>query len=92
MPGNGRPYRTSRAAFKAECAIRNEPCHICIGTRGPIDYTTNDKPLSFSLDHRVPTSLGGAMVSTDNYAASHLSCNSSRGDGTRGQFPTSRRW
>lgn len=92
MPGNGRPYRQSRAAFKAECAIANAPCINCRGTRGPIDYTTTDQPLSFTLEHRVPTSLGGAMVSTDNYAASHATCNFSRGDGTRGAFPTSRRW
>jgi len=95
VPAVGRPYRRNRALFQAECAATNAACHNCHGTRGPINYQARAEdrdPLAFTVDHIQPTSLGGHPHAMSNFAASHASCNSSRGDGTRGQFPTSRRW
>ena len=95
MPATGRPYRNNRSLFREECKARREQCAICRGTRGPIHYyakAEDNDPLAFTVDHIVPTSLGGHPHATTNMRAAHASCNASRGDGTRGQFPTSRRW
>ena len=97
MTRYGSRYERERAAFKAECAARNEPCWICRNTIGPIDYVSRfdpstKQPLLFSLDHATATTLHGAVNDRKNFRASHLRCNSSRGNGTRGQFPTNRRW
>lgn len=59
MPARGRPWDRERAAFKAECQRINAECWLCRGSRGPINYTTSRTPLSFTVDHTVPTSLGG---------------------------------
>lgn len=93
MPGEGRPWRRETAAFKAECHRLNAPCWICRGSRGQIQYDAEPRtPLSFTVDHKTPTSLGGEMTRRSNWAAAHFSCNSSRGNASRGDFPSSRRW
>jgi hypothetical protein len=93
----GKNYARERAAFKATCAAGNEPCWICGNSKGPIDYTSRyapgtQQPLLFNLDHQRPTSLGGPSDDPANFRASHYICNVSRGNTTRGQFPTSRQW
>ena len=93
MPGDGRPWRRESAAYKAECKKRNAPCWICSNTRGPIDYDAPPRtPLSFTVDHKTPTSHGGAVTRRSNWAPAHFSCNSSRGNVARGDFPNTRRW
>lgn len=92
MPAAGRPWRREHAAFKAECKRTNAECWLCRGSKGPIDYNTHRMPLSFSADHITPTSLGGHATRRANLKPAHYGCNSSRGNTTRGQFPTSRKW
>lgn len=97
MTKYGKDYERERRAFKAECAARNAPCWICNNTRGPIDYTSRyepgtKQPLLFNLDHAEPVSLGGDPVRRANFRPAHYVCNVSRGNTTRGQFPTSRAW
>lgn len=93
MPGSGRPWRREAAAYRRECEARQAGCWICQGTRGPIQYDAPDRsPFSFSIDHKTPTSRGGDMVRRSNFAPAHYSCNASRGNASRGDFPTSRRW
>ena len=93
MPGEGRPWRRETVAYRAECARRNAGCWICKGTRGAIQYDAPPRtPLSFTVDHKTPTSIGGDMNRRTNWAPAHFSCNSSRGNASRGDFPTSRRW
>lgn len=97
MPASGRPWQRERAAYKAECKRHNAPCWLCQGRRGPIDYSRNDgktnrNPLAFTVDHVTPTSLGGDPMARSNWRPCHLVCNTSRGNGTRGEFPTMRQW
>lgn len=93
MPARGRPWDRERAAFKAECRKTNAACWHCNGTKGPIQYDAPPRtPLSFSVDHVTPTSLGGDELRRTNFKPAHYGCNSSRGNTTRGQFPNSRRW
>jgi 5-methylcytosine-specific restriction endonuclease McrA len=90
MPGKGRPWDRERARFKAECRIRNAPCWCC---GQPIDYNAEPRtPDSFTVDHVTPTSLGGDVLRVTNWRPARYGCNSSRGNTTRGQFPTSRTW
>lgn len=42
------------------------------------------KPGSTTVDHIVPISLGGALLDPANLRPAHLTCNSKRGDGTKG--------
>jgi len=93
MPADGRPWRRVSAAFKVKCAAAGAPCWLCNGTKGPINYKADPlDPLSFTVDHKTPTSLGGDPLKHSNLAAAHRLCNISRGNTTRGQFPTSRQW
>lgn len=97
MTKYGSDYDRARALFKQQHAATNTPCVHCNNSKGPIDYTSrydpkHYKPLLFSLEHLDPTSLGADPMRQDRWRASHLICNVSRGNTTRGQFPTSRRW
>lgn len=92
MPAAGRPWQRERAAFKDECKRNNTPCWLCSGSKGPIDYTSTHEPLSFTVDHVQPTSLGADPMRKSQWRPAHMSCNSSRGNTTRGMFPTSRKW
>jgi len=97
MPASGRPWNRARAAFKAECAARNEKCWLCQNSKGPIDYTSpydpkHPNPLLFTVDHMDPTSLGSDPMRVDRWRPAHSTCNTSRGNTTRGQYPVSRKW
>jgi len=93
MPADGRPWRRVSGAFKAKCASENLPCWLCKGSKGPINYkAAATEPLSYTTDHIVPTSLNGDPLRHSNLAPAHRVCNISRGNTTRGQFPTSRQW
>lgn len=97
MTKYGKNYTRERADFKARCAAVNAPCWICGNSKGPIDYVSTyaagtRQPLLFNLDHAAPTSLGGASTDVQNFRPSHFICNVSRGNTTRGLFPTSRQW
>ena len=93
MPGQGRPWRRMQAEFREACKKAKEPCWLCQGAKGPINYWAKaGDPQSFTADHITPTSLGGDEVRLANLRAAHHGCNSSRGNTTRGMFPTSRQW
>lgn len=98
MTKYGSNYERERRRFKDECAARNDPCWICNGRLGAIDYVSvytrgaTPQPLLFNLDHAVPTSLGGEMVRYSNFRPAHYVCNVGRGNTTRGLYPNSREW
>lgn len=97
MTKYGKGYETARAEYKKRAAEGNDPCIHCGNKRGPVDYTSaydpkKYNPLLFSLEHIDPVSLGHDPMRTDRWRTSHLVCNVSRGNSTRGQFPTSRQW
>lgn len=90
MPGKGRAWDRERTAYRARCQAANATCWLC---RGLIQYDAEPRtPLSFSVDHVDPTSLGGDVMRQDLWRPAHYGCNSSRGNTTRGQYPTSRQW
>ncbi|WP_457149575.1 HNH endonuclease [Mycobacteroides abscessus] len=69
------------------------PCHIC-GTE--IDYDADHlDPMSFTVDHIVPVSKGGADT-LENKAAAHRRCNRIKSDRTddmpRRTYVTTRKW
>jgi 5-methylcytosine-specific restriction endonuclease McrA len=86
-PRNGRPYRRLVAAVKA----LGMPCARCGHT---INLSLDARhPLSFTLDHIVPLSLGGDLLDPGNARSMHRRCNSARGNRTGPQpLKTSRRW
>ncbi len=71
----GRPRRAAVAAVKA----RGDACWLCGGL---IDYALhwNDR-MSFTVDERIPRSLGGSTTDPTNLFACHRACNASRGAG-----------
>ncbi|MFB7548582.1 HNH endonuclease [Streptomyces sp. NPDC056154] len=87
-PRNGRPYRRLVAAMKA----MRQPCWLC-GHAIPAHLDARH-PLSFTLDHVVPLSRGGALLDPTNARSAHRRCNSSRGNRTATAAPlrSSRRW
>ena len=71
----GRPYRREAAHLKREGGV----CHLC-GL--PIDPDlVAPHPMSFSVDHVVPVSMGGAMHDRHNLRPAHRICNMKRGTG-----------
>lgn len=79
-----------QAEFREQCKAAKLPCWLCGNS---INYWAKaGDPKSFTADHVTPTSLGGEEVRLANLKPACWSCNSSRGNGTRGQFPTSRQW
>ena len=71
----GRPYRRLAARLKAEARV----CWIC-GL--PIDPDLKaPHPMSFSLDHVHPVSMGGAVSAPGNAMPAHRVCNMKRGTG-----------
>lgn len=94
----GRPWRTLRASFRAECAAADEPCWIC---RQPIDYSIvnpvgeKQNTEAWEPDHLYPRSTHPhLMMDRANLRASHMGCNRARGkemvDDDLG--PLSRQW
>jgi 5-methylcytosine-specific restriction endonuclease McrA len=89
MPSKGRAWNTNRAIHRAHARTTDERCWIC---GQPIDWTAPPRtPRSYSTDHHTPTSLGGGDALA-NLKTAHYGCNSSRGNTTRGEYPTSRKW
>lgn len=83
-PGQSR--RAWRKLAKRRLAIASmneEPCHLCGDV---IDYTLpGGTRWSATADHLDPPSLGHPLVPPlDRVAPAHHSCNSSRGNGTKG--------
>jgi 5-methylcytosine-specific restriction endonuclease McrA len=71
----GRPYRRLAQRLRREGVV----CWLC-GL--PIDVELRTPhPLSFSLDHLVPLSMGGDVASPSNVAPAHRICNMKRGTG-----------
>jgi len=74
--GSSRWQRTRRQHITA-AAARAEPCGLC---GKPIDYRIDgrhrDGP---TVDHIVPTSLGGPMFDWGNLRPAHKSCNGRQG-------------
>ncbi|MDK0520376.1 HNH endonuclease [Streptomyces sp. ML-6] len=87
-PRNGRPYRR----LVDELRRRGDPCWIC-GHDIPPSLDARH-PLSFTLDHAVPLSRGGALLDPANARSAHRSCNSVRGNRSTTATVTrhSRRW
>ncbi|MEU0991950.1 HNH endonuclease [Streptomyces sp. NPDC005953] len=87
-PRTGRPYRRLTAAVKA----LGMPCWIC--GRGIDPQLDVKHPLSWTLDHLVPLSKGGALLDPANARSAHRRCNSKRGNRTepQPQQRASRRW
>lgn len=75
-PGvNGRPYQRLRDHISQ----RDKECGVC---GDPIPQAARyPDPLSFSLDHITPRSLGGDPLDPANARGAHLICNSRRGNG-----------
>jgi 5-methylcytosine-specific restriction endonuclease McrA len=74
---SSRAYWALRKAVKAQ-----EPrCAICGLPWDPAAPPRSGR--SFALDHIVPISLGGSLTDRANARASHLSCNSRRGNTTQ---------
>ncbi|MGW6418834.1 HNH endonuclease [Streptomyces sp. NPDC055055] len=88
-PRNGRPYRRLVAELKA----KGLPCWIC-GHHINLRLDARHR-LSFTLDHLVPLSRGGDLLSPANARPAHRACNSARGNRaklSRPQQRASRRW
>ena len=76
---NGHRWRQAKARVRA----RGGQCWICevFGRPAAIDYgLPPSDPLSFSADHLVPVSRGGAMYAQENLAPAHRRCNEWRRD------------
>jgi 5-methylcytosine-specific restriction endonuclease McrA len=72
----------------------NDVCWLC---GQPVDKSLPwPDPMSASVDHIVPLSVGGSLTDRSNVRLAHLRCNSSRGNGSRKRarnaLPTSRKW
>lgn len=82
----GRPWRRAREHVKRTQRI----CWLC-GAAIDLDLPASD-PMSFTVDHVQPLSLGGAEVDVRNLRAAHRDCNTKRGNGLGKRLPASRSW
>jgi len=84
-----RAYRRTTKRLRATSSV----CWIC---RKEIDQSLPyTDPMSWTADHVVPRSRGGALTDMSNLKAAHRKCNSSRGNrqATKADlFPTSQEW
>lgn len=84
----GRPWRRAAAKVKSASTM----CWIC-GHEIDVRLPAKD-PMSFTVDHVIPVSLGGPLRDVAYLRPAHRRCNSRRGN--RVAFgplpPTSRRW
>ena len=85
-------------AYRQLCAQVRAEEHVCWLCGRAIDVTLPARTRwSWSLDHVVPISCGGAPLDRANARAAHLACNAGRGNRppARRQAPqvvTSRHW
>ena len=71
---NGHRWRQAKARLRK----KRHDCWICraFGRDATIDYALPpEHPESFSADHLVPGSKGGAMYADENLEATHRRCN-----------------
>lgn len=73
----GRPYRRQAERLRATSGV----CHLCGGAIDP--ELRSPHPMSFSVDHIVPLSMGGDLHDPANLAPAHRLCNMKRGTGGR---------
>lgn len=72
-----------RARKRIAARVRaGEPCCLC-GQPIDLDLAYPD-PWSFTVEHRIPTSHGGADHGEDQLAPSHARCNRQRSNGPSG--------
>lgn len=90
MSARGSKWAEVSGRFKSKHKALNSRCWLC---DKPIDYSAPPRTSSsFSADHKIPISLGGESLDSNNLRPSHYGCNARRGNGTRGEYPTSRQW
>lgn len=79
----GRRWRRIRENFRA---ARIQPCAICDGVEGDIDYDAEaNEPLAMELDHIVPLSVDPTRAEDpSNLRPVHAVCNRRRGAGSTG--------
>lgn len=79
MPRTVQRNTTRRDRHRRQIARSRPPCHLC---GQPIDYNADWlDPLSFTIDHIIPLTKGGADV-LDNLAAAHRKCNRDKSNNT----------
>lgn len=91
---NHRRWRELAARRLKLARANGEPCHIC---GRALDWTAKPGTRRYpTVDHLIPRSLGGeTLAPLHHLAPACLSCNASRGNGTRATkppTPTSRDW
>lgn len=98
-PRSSHAYRTLCRVVRREertCWICQLPIDTALPYRDPTTGKVN--PMSWSLDHVVPLSKGGAELERWNARAAHFACNSGRGNRAARKTPavatlnTSRDW
>lgn len=71
---NGHRYRQAVAVQRR----KRLPCSICCR---PIDYSLPANHAdAYSLEHKVPVSLGGSLLDSRNHDSAHRRCNSAKGN------------
>lgn len=87
---SGRPWRRTAATIRAQVRDNGAPCGLC-GL--PIDLTLDPRhPMSFTVEHMDPLSLGGAPRDASRLCPAHRSCNSRRGNRPIATQRRSRAW
>jgi len=86
----GRPWRRLQKRVIRD----NDLCWICGQL---VDKSVRwPDPMSASVDHVIPLTMGGELADPGNVRLAHMRCNSSRGNGSRRarrvELPQSRRW
>lgn len=86
----GRPWRRTAATIRAQVRDLGKPCGLC---GHPIDLNLPaTHPMSFTVEHMDPLSLGGAPRDLSRLCPAHRSCNSRRGNRPIQPAATSRAW
>ena len=86
MPFATKAIRDRQRKRVAARVRAGEPCCLC---GRPIDLALKfPHPRSFTVEHRIPTSHGGADHGEDQLAPACLECNQRRGNGPAGTVGT----
>lgn len=76
----GTGYNRYRPILKAKTKENGDPCVLCNGEKGPIDFEAGRyDPWSFSVHHIVDRKDGGDRDDPANMAPAHLWCNQKEG-------------